>query len=244
LDNVSLGSQGWGSSQAGAGESEEAVSRVRRRGGGGSAVRLREQQAHADHSDDDHTDRDPNSDGDALVAGANHDRHPDRDGAPAPAAATTGRSTTAPNRTAAPLSRLACIPYLARIAYVALLGWPLLPLVALVALVPRLRRSPALITREVTFDADAYSVDAIQRALYKLSDRLSGDVRRSEGLYSCRLRAEATDDDAVERLVAAFQMEVLDETLRERIRVETSEVRNLILALAFSNTGLVDDESS
>ena len=44
--------------------------------------------------------------------------------------------------------------------------------------------------------------------------------------------------------MAEFQNEVLDQVLRERIRNETKEVRNLILALAFSNTGLVRDDGA
>ena len=46
-------------------------------------------------------------------------------------------------------------------------------------------------------------------------------------------------NDDVEALIGEFRNEVLDETLRSRVRDETREVRNLILALAFSNTGLV-----
>ena len=40
--------------------------------------------------------------------------------------------------------------------------------------------------------------------------------------------------------MSEFRNEVLDETLRERIRDDTKEVRNVILALAFSNTGLAE----
>ena len=50
-----------------------------------------------------------------------------------------------------------------------------------------------------------------------------------------------TESDAdAEALVAEFRNEVLDQVLRERIRIETQEARNLILAVAFSGTGLVD----
>jgi His-Xaa-Ser system protein HxsD len=43
-------------------------------------------------------------------------------------------------------------------------------------------------------------------------------------------------------LVADFRNEVLDQVLRERIRAETSDIRNLVLALAFSRTGLADPD--
>lgn len=93
---------------------------------------------------------------------------------------------------------------------------------------------------EVNFDAAAHSVDAIQRAMYKLSDRLSGDLSFREGTYQCTLYFTADDENAVQAVLADFRNEVLDQTLRERIRSETAEARNLILALAFSNTGLID----
>jgi His-Xaa-Ser system protein HxsD len=186
------------------------------------------EQAYADRADDHHAVGDTDADRHPPVAGTNDDGHPDRHGAagPSPTASASGCPASSDRTTSAG----SCVARFARLA--------LIPFVA------RFRRSPSLIAREVTFDVEAYSADAIQRALYKLSDRLSGDVRRSDGLYHCRLKAQPADDDEIERLLADFQMEVLDETLRERIRAETREVRNLILALAFSNTGLVDSDDA
>jgi His-Xaa-Ser system protein HxsD len=91
--------------------------------------------------------------------------------------------------------------------------------------------------RQLTFESSAHSVDAIQRAIYKFSDRLSCDLATNNGSVHCTLHLldEDADTDAT---LADFRNEVLDQTLRERIRGETSEVRNLILALAFSKTGL------
>lgn len=90
----------------------------------------------------------------------------------------------------------------------------------------------------VDFDAALYSADAIQRAAYRMLDRCALDLRRAGDLLIARLIAiEGADWD--EREVAAdFRNEVTDEVLRERIRDETSAVRNLVLALAFSETGL------
>lgn len=93
---------------------------------------------------------------------------------------------------------------------------------------------------EITFEAAHYSADAIQRAVYKLSDRLSCDLASDGTLYRCTLRTLNDTGADAGLLVEHFRNEVLDETLRERVREETREVRNLILALAFSNTGLVD----
>ena len=100
-----------------------------------------------------------------------------------------------------------------------------------------------MITREVVFDLSGYSIDAIQRAAYRFSDRLSVDIHSEAGGYRCllHLEGEPTEGDA-DVVVADFRVEVLDQVLRERIRGETEQVRNLILAFAFSNTGLAVEE--
>ena len=96
---------------------------------------------------------------------------------------------------------------------------------------------------QLTFDASMHSADAIQRAAYRLSDRLSCDLIAEGDTLRCTLHLPPESGD-VPSVVADFRNEVLDQTLRERIRNETQEVRNLILALAFSNTGLVDASES
>jgi His-Xaa-Ser system protein HxsD len=97
-----------------------------------------------------------------------------------------------------------------------------------------------LTEHRLTFEVATHSADAIQRAAYKLSDRLSCDLTTEEAVYCCDLHVVAETQAEVDAVLGDFRNEVLDETLRERIRGETREVRNLILALAFSNTGLVD----
>lgn len=97
-----------------------------------------------------------------------------------------------------------------------------------------------MIQREIEFEAASHSVDAIQRAAYRLSDRLSCDVVTDGPTYRCTLHLSQDAESDVETMLSEFRNEVLDETLRERIRAETTEVRNLILALAFSETGLVE----
>jgi len=97
-----------------------------------------------------------------------------------------------------------------------------------------------VIEQTLSFEAALYSADAIQRAAYTLSDRLSCDVASDRGAYRCTLQLPDASSDEVDALLAAFRNEVLDETLRERVREQTHDVRNVILALAFSETGLVD----
>jgi His-Xaa-Ser system protein HxsD len=94
-----------------------------------------------------------------------------------------------------------------------------------------------MIERDLSFDLAAHTVDAVQRAAYRLSDRISCEVTLGE--HSIDVRATVLDEGAdADALMAEFRNEVLDQVLRERIRAETGDVRNLILALAFSRTGL------
>lgn len=95
--------------------------------------------------------------------------------------------------------------------------------------------------RELAFETSSHSADAIQRAAYNLSDRLSCDLVTDGTLFRCTLHLASEVEEDIEAVLADFRNEVLDQTLRERIRGETREVRNVVLALAFSNTGLVDD---
>jgi His-Xaa-Ser system protein HxsD len=86
---------------------------------------------------------------------------------------------------------------------------------------------------ELRFDAASHSIDAIQRAAYKFTDVFSIDVAPQGNAIRVVLHAvgsPAVDDDVVN----AFRTEVLDAVLRERIRTETEQVRNLILSVAFS----------
>jgi His-Xaa-Ser system protein HxsD len=97
-----------------------------------------------------------------------------------------------------------------------------------------------VIEQQVSFDVSAYSADAIQRAAYRFSDRLALDLKQVNGEFVCTLVMKDEFADSADEIAADFRIEVLDQVLRERIRSETEDVRNLILALAFSNTGLTE----
>jgi His-Xaa-Ser system protein HxsD len=93
-------------------------------------------------------------------------------------------------------------------------------------------------TVDVEFDANAYSVDAVERALYRFSDRCAADVRVFDTTIRCTLTLRSADVDE-DDLVYELRTEVLDQVLRERIRRETEPTRNLILSIAFSQTDFV-----
>ena len=90
---------------------------------------------------------------------------------------------------------------------------------------------------ELAFELASHSIDAVQRAAYRFSDRLSISTKTDDTLIHCTLFAVG---GLAGSLINEFRIEVLDQVLRERIRTETEATRNLILALAFSKTGLVE----
>lgn len=93
---------------------------------------------------------------------------------------------------------------------------------------------------EVRFSAPTTSIDAIQRAAYRFSDRLSCELLPGGEEHVCVLRSR--DGADIDEEIENFRVEVLDQTLRERIRTETEPIRTMILAQAFSRTGVVDPQ--
>lgn len=91
----------------------------------------------------------------------------------------------------------------------------------------------------LTFDGQAYEVEALQKAAYRFIDRLSAEISVDASNIVCVLRWDKPlGDDDQERAVQNFRKEVLDQQLRLRLKRETAQERNLILSLAFSRTGL------
>jgi His-Xaa-Ser system protein HxsD len=88
------------------------------------------------------------------------------------------------------------------------------------------------------FDQATVDLDALQRSAYALAAAMTVDIRVSGRDYVCTLfpRHPGVDDEPNHR----FRMEVNDQILRSRIAKETEPLRNLVFALAFSQTGLAD----
>jgi His-Xaa-Ser system protein HxsD len=88
------------------------------------------------------------------------------------------------------------------------------------------------------FDQATVDLDALQRSVYAVAAAMTVDIRVSGTDYVCTLfpRRPAVVDEPKHR----FRMEVNDQILRSRIAKETEPLRNLVFALAFSQTGLAD----
>lgn len=92
----------------------------------------------------------------------------------------------------------------------------------------------------VTFALSAaFDPEALKRAAYRFSDRISVEITRTETEQVCLLRKVRREVDFdLEQLANEFRNEVLDQDLRLKIAAETEGYRNLILSLAFSKTPL------
>lgn len=96
----------------------------------------------------------------------------------------------------------------------------------------------------VTFDDRVFCLMAIKKAAYAYSRTFSAEITSQGSQIHCQLIFTVPVDEAARaRFVEEFRKEVLDQDLRERLKAETETVRNVILAHAFSKTGLSTNES-
>lgn len=87
----------------------------------------------------------------------------------------------------------------------------------------------------ITFDAHVFSLDTVKRALYRFSDKCSFDVQIKDNIITVTFQTKLQDD-----WIGRIKNEVLDQDLRDTLSKETANIRTLILANAFSNTGLIE----
>jgi His-Xaa-Ser system protein HxsD len=93
----------------------------------------------------------------------------------------------------------------------------------------------------LTLDLRVYRLAAIKKTAYRLADRFTAAVGSPEAdvvPVTLRFKASATDASARESVRVFFE-ELMDQELRESIAEETTPLRNLILAHAFSNLDII-----
>ena len=91
----------------------------------------------------------------------------------------------------------------------------------------------------LAFDRATVDLDALQRAAYAVAAEMTADIRVCGADFVCTLfpRAQGAGGDELRH---RFRAEVNDQVLRLRIARETEPLRNLVFALAFSQTGLAE----
>jgi His-Xaa-Ser system protein HxsD len=93
-------------------------------------------------------------------------------------------------------------------------------------------------TIRLPLDRSAYSLEAAQKAAYRFIDRLTVVLSQDDTHVLCDIDAIPRFQSQLDRVLADFKRELLDQQLRCQIKAETEGVRNLIMAYAFSRSGL------
>jgi His-Xaa-Ser system protein HxsD len=94
----------------------------------------------------------------------------------------------------------------------------------------------------ISLDSAVYRLTAIKKAAYKFGDRCYFQIERGENeQVKVFLRLKDPTQD-ISSLIGDYTIEVLDQELRESIADETDDLRNLIIAHAFSQTSLIEVE--
>lgn len=94
----------------------------------------------------------------------------------------------------------------------------------------------------IEFDAKGYSLLAIQKACHRHSGQASFEITQISESSLIQVIVSPRTASNKETLVQNLRTEALDQQMREVVRAETAGVRNLILAHAFSRTGLIQQD--
>ena len=98
----------------------------------------------------------------------------------------------------------------------------------------------------LVIDTQIYGLEAIKKTAYRFADVTSVIVQqRPDQKIAVVFNFDGVQRKAdPDRIIADFCNELLDQDLREIIKRETTPVRNLILAHAFSRSSLTDNSES
>ena len=91
----------------------------------------------------------------------------------------------------------------------------------------------------LTFDQRLYDAVVIQKAAYRGQNAFTLDMKLQGDELSCTLLGNITTaPENFSKAVEDFKKDVLDYQLRSKLQAQTEAVRNLILGVAFSQSGL------
>lgn len=97
-------------------------------------------------------------------------------------------------------------------------------------------------SQSLVFDEQFYDAQVLQKAAYRSLNSLTVDITSGSGVFCCVLSSNIDVDEPVFLLaIQEFKKDVLDYQLRHQLAVETQPIKNLILGLAFSKTGLISE---
>lgn len=93
-------------------------------------------------------------------------------------------------------------------------------------------------TSRLELDCAIYRLEVVQKAAYRFIDRLTILISQSGDKLVLEIDWVKPGNAGSDEILANFKRELLDQQLRLQIKEETEPARNLILAYAFSRTGL------
>lgn len=96
---------------------------------------------------------------------------------------------------------------------------------------------------DLKFDLRVYSLEAVKKACHRFSASVSFEINLitiDEVVASLRGLNPSLSTEDLNSIALRVKNEVLEQDLRESLRTQTEPVRNLILAHAFSKTGLIE----
>ena len=93
----------------------------------------------------------------------------------------------------------------------------------------------------LTVDESVYCVEAVRHATYWFTDRCFVTLSRSSGVISVRLEPNGKAVD-LRQVAGELQVSLLDAQLRVEIGRETAQIRELIVAKAFAEGDLLEDD--
>ncbi len=96
---------------------------------------------------------------------------------------------------------------------------------------------------KLEFDIQVLSIEAAQKAAYRLLNYFTIDIQLKANLIICTLTSNhGITKESFDFAIQEFKKNILDEELRIKIKKETEPIRNLVLGVAFSRTGLQQNE--
>lgn len=94
------------------------------------------------------------------------------------------------------------------------------------------------ISGQFLLDQSLYSIESIHSTIYKFAADFFIEVSKLDNQYSINYKLKAESNflpDEVAEFKSIFVEKLIDEVLREKIREETADIRQLIITTTFSS---------
>jgi len=92
---------------------------------------------------------------------------------------------------------------------------------------------------KIELDCSVYTQDSVKETVYRFSDEFSTIIRKKDDCLILDITFNSPETKWQE-IKQEFEKELLDQSLRERIRKETADIKRVILAHTFSKTSIVE----